>query len=189
MKQIRTAQQHMDAASYRTAPIRVLPVPHALRATHARNSLRRCGLGDGSGPTSGSLRLWTRITASSSGRRRHQEGYIGVGSGRPLSVDEMVDRVAAFQEVSQEVGAKVRDVARRCLYSGPGASGLSRQDHRREPDNPVLLEVRQTDVAGLRAIEHDEDVRSEQGNKEDWKNDKMVRGCALRQSVRVPHRS
>jgi hypothetical protein len=93
-------------------------------------------------------------------------------------------RVAAFQEVSQEVGAKVRDVARRCLYSGPGASGLSRQDHRREPDNPVLLEVRQTDVAGLRAIEHDEDVRSEQGNKEDWKNDKMVRGCALRQSVR-----
>jgi hypothetical protein len=41
----------------------------------------------------------------------------------------------------------------------------------------VLLEVRQTDVAGLRAIEHDEDVRElNKRNKEDWKNDKMVRG-------------
>jgi hypothetical protein len=42
----------------------------------------------------------------------------------------------------------------------------------------VLLEVRQTDVAGLRAVEHDEDVReSNKRNKEDWKNDKMVRAA------------
>jgi hypothetical protein len=38
--------------------------------------------------------------------------------------------------------------------------------------------VRQTDVAGLRAIEHDEDVRElNKRNKEDWKNDKMVRAA------------
>jgi hypothetical protein len=54
----------------------------------------------------------------------------------------------------------------------------------------VLLEVRQTDVAGLRWIEHDEDVRElNKRNKEDWKNDKMVRGLRFfaDSSVRVPH--
>jgi hypothetical protein len=77
-----------------------------------------------------------------------RKAYIG-GKWSPSQRggDGAVDRVAAFRRYHRRWVPK--SVTRRCLYRS-GASGLSRQDHRREPDNPVLLEV-QTDVAGLRA--------------------------------------
>jgi hypothetical protein len=83
----------------------------------------------------GKPKAWTRITASSSGRRRHQKAYIGKWSPSQRGGDGAVDRVAAFRRYHRRWEPK--PVTRRCLYRS-GASGLSRQDHRREPDNPVV---------------------------------------------------